>query len=418
MELVKNVSLQLDKNEKFKDIGISIRFMAPLSKELATLRSLLAIMICDRCEKYPTKKKMSDVQDCLYGTQISAQTVGYGKAQVLEIRTRVIDPRYVKDKNLLESVFEYIHEVLFHPLLNEAAFTEAKAVLKAKLMRLRDDPAQYVIAQGLRLAGKDSPLAVSSLGDLEALEKLTLADVKSIHQKLLHEDRIDMVICGAIDEAQMKELIAKQLPFKARELSPQSHYIFHTDSKSRYETEQRVVNQCNIFMMWQTNIGICDPDYYALRVANAMFGQYPTSLLFSEVREKRSLCYNILASLISFDGAMVVTTGVEAEHIEQAIDVIQKQFQRICEGNFDDELLTVSKTMIVNSLRASKDSMPSVIAQLYQNQVLNQNISIDERIKRIQAVNMDDVKRVFLNCRHCMSFVVCQEDKQDETDQK
>ena len=51
MELVKNVSLQLDKNDKFKDIGISIRFMAPLRKEIASLRSLLAIMICDRCEK-------------------------------------------------------------------------------------------------------------------------------------------------------------------------------------------------------------------------------------------------------------------------------------------------------------------------------------------------------------------------------
>ena len=48
--------------------------------------------------------------------------------------------------------------------------------------------------------------------------------------------------------------------------------------------------------------------------------------------------------------------------------------------------------------------------------MLNQSISIDERIKRIQAVTIDDVKRVFKNCRHCMSFVVCQEDDQDETD--
>ncbi len=416
MELVKNVSLQLDKNDKFKDIGISIRFMAPLRKEIASLRSLLAIMICDRCEKYPTKKQMSDIQDNLYGTQISAQTVGYGKAQVLEIRTRVIDPRYVKDKELLQSVFEYIHEALFHPLLNEAAFNEAKAVLKAKLMRLRDDAAQYVVAQGLRLAGAGNSLAISSLGDLEELEKLTLDDVLRAHKHLLHEERIDMIVCGPIDEAQITALIQQHLSFQARDVDLESHYVFHSEQASRYEKEQRVVNQCNIFMMWQTNIGICDADYYPLRVANAMFGQYPTSLLFREVREKRSLCYNILASLISFDGAMVVTTGVEAENIDQAIDVIHTQFQRIGNGEFDEELMTVSTTMIVNSLRASKDSMPSVIAQLYQNQVLNQSISIDERIKRIQAVTIDDVKRVFKNCRHCMSFVVCQEDDQDETD--
>lgn len=410
MELLKHGSLQLEKNEKFKDIGISIRFMAPLSKETASLRSLLAIMICDRCEKYPTKKQMSDIQDCLYGTLISAQTVGYGQAQVLEIRTKVIDPIYVKDKDLLESVFAYLHEVLFHPLLNEAAFDEAKAVLKAKLMRLRDDPAQYVIAQGLKLAGEGSPLAISSLGDLAMLDNITLDDIKRIHHQLLYEDRIDMIVCGPIDKAQITELIQKQLPFKERSVYPKSHYIFQSDRQSSYQEEQRAVKQCNIFMMWQTNTGVCDPDYYALRVANAMFGQYPTSLLFREVREKHSLCYNILASLISFDGAMIVTTGVERENIDKAIDLIQKQFECIASGNFKEDLLQVSKTMIINSLKASKDSMSSIIAQLYQNQVLDQNLSIDERISRIQSITGEDVKRVFQKCRHCMSFVVCQEE--------
>lgn len=411
MELLKHGFLQLEKNEKFKDIGISIRFMAPLSKETASLRSLLAIMICDRCEKYPTKKQMSDIQDCLYGTLISAQTVGYGQAQVLEIRTKVIDPTYVKDKDLLESVFAYLHEVLFHPLLTESAFQEAKAVLRAKLMRLRDDPAQYVIAQGLKLAGEGSPLAISSLGDLAMLDNLTLDDVKRIHRQLLYEDRIDMIICGPIDKEQITKLIQKQLPFKDRSVNPKSHYIFQNEHQSSCQKELRAVNQSNIFMMWQTNTGVCDPDYYALRVANAMFGQYPTSLLFREVREKHSLCYNISANLISFDGAMIVTTGVERENIEKAIELIQKQFECIASGNFKEDLLEVSKTMIINSLKASKDSMSSIIAQLYQNQVLDQNLSIDERISRIQSITGEDVKRVFQKCRHCMNFVVSQEEQ-------
>lgn len=411
MELFDNVSLQLEKNDKFKDIGISIRFMAPANSETATLRSLLAIMICDRCEKYPTKKQMSDIQDCLYGTVVNAQTVGYGQAQVLEIRTKVIDPRFVKEQNLLQDVFAYLQELLFHPLLNEAAFEEAKEVLKSKLMRLRDDSTQYVIAQGLKLAGEGSPLAICSLGDLSQIDKITLEDVKQIHQKLLNEDRIDMIVCGPIDEKQIIELIQSNLPFSDRNTELNTHYVLQSNQKGEYQKELRTVNQSSIFMIWQTNTGVCDPDYYALRVANAMFGQYPTSLLFREVREKRSLCYNILASLISFDGAMTVITGVENEHTDQAIDVIHEQFERIASGDFKDELLAVSKTMIINSLNASKDSMPSIIAQLYQNQVLNQELSIDERIALIQAVEREDVERVFKKCRHCLSFVVCQEDQ-------
>lgn len=411
MELFDNVSLQLEKNDKFKDIGISIRFMAPASSETATLRSLLAIMICDRCEKYPTKKQMSDIQDCLYGTVVNAQTVGYGQAQVLEIRTKVIDPRFVKEQNLLQDVFAYLQELLFHPLLNEAAFDEAKDMLKSKLMRLRDDSAQYVIAQGLKIAGEGTPLAISALGDLSQIDKITLEDVMEMHQKLLNEDRIDIIVCGPIDEKQIIEMIQANLPFSDRSIELNTHYVLQSNKNGDYQKELRTVNQSNIFMMWQTNTGVCDPDYYALRVANAMFGQYPTSLLFREVREKRSLCYNILASLITFDGAMTVITGVENEHIDQAIDVIHEQFECIASGNFKDDLLAVSKTMIINSLKASKDSMPSIIAQLYQNQVLKQELSIDERIARIQAVEREDVVRVFKKCRHCLSFVVCQEDQ-------
>ncbi len=414
MELFDHVSLQIEKTDKFKDIGISIRFMAPLSKETASLRSLLAIMICDRCDAYPSKKAMSDIQDCLYGLSLHAQTIGYGKAQVLEIRIKVIDPRYVKETDLLSSVFAYLHEVLFHPLFSEDAFAEAKEVLKAKLQRLRDDPAQYAIAQGLKLAGEGTPLAVSSLGDLEQLAQITLADVKAMHQKLLYEDRIDMIICGQVEEKEIIALIKEQLPFPARKNDPQSHYLFTKDSEPLLLKEKRKVKQCNILMIWQTNMDICDPDYYALRVANAMFGQYPTSLLFREVREKHSLCYTVFANLISFDGVLTVTTGVESEHTEEAIALIKQQFERIVNGDYPPELLDVSKTMIINSLKASKDAMPSVIAQLYQNQVLKQELSIDERMERIRKVSDEDVQRVFQNCAHRLSFVVCQEDDEHE----
>ncbi len=105
MEITKGVSLQIQQTDKFKDIGISIRFMAPLCKQTAALRSMLAIMMIDRCTAYPSKKEMSDIQDQLYGLSLGAQTVGYGKSQVLEFRCKLIDPHYVKEQDLFEANF-------------------------------------------------------------------------------------------------------------------------------------------------------------------------------------------------------------------------------------------------------------------------------------------------------------------------
>ncbi len=301
-------------------------------------------------------------------------------------------------------------QILFHPLLVEETFEEAKTVLLSKLQRIKDEPAQYVMMRGLQLGGAGSALGISSLGDLEVAKQATLADIQEAHRIMLEENRIDMIVCGNVAETTIQTMIREYLPFQARAVQADTHYIFH-GSDSQLTEEPRQINQCSIFMLWETNTDICASDYYAMRLANAMFGQYPTSLLFQEVREKHSLCYNIYSSLISFDGALGVTTGVEAEHVTDAIRLIHEQFQRIVNGDFDEHLLQVSKTMTINSLKASKDTMNGIIAEAYQNIVLKQKMSVNERIALFEKVEKADVIAAFKRCRHCLSFVVGKEVK-------
>ena len=42
-----------------------------------------------------------------------------------------------------------------------------------------------------------------------------------------------------------------------------------------------------------------------------------------------------------------VTTGIEKEHIDEVIELIREQIDVICQGNFSDELLEVSRKMII-----------------------------------------------------------------------
>lgn len=406
MQLCDGVNLYINTTDKFKDIGISIRFMVPLQKGKSALRSLLAIMICDRCNAYPTKKAMSDIQDHLYGTTLTAQTVGYGKAQVLEIRSKVIDPRYVEESNLLEETFAFLHEVIEHPLFQEDTLQESLTILKSKMQRAKDDPSQYVVARGLELGGAGTPLAISSLGEAEDLEGITLADIREIHQSILADSQIDIMICGRVEETTMVDLVRSSFSFAPRQVQIETHYAFAKEASNETVREYRDVTQSNIFMLWQTDMDICDKHYYALRLASGMFGQYPTSLLFQEVREKRSLCYSIYANLISFDGALGVTTGVEQENVEEAIRLIKEQFRKIADGEFDEHLMEVTKTMMINSLQATKDHMNSLIAQMYQNAVLQQTYSINDRIEMIRQITKEDVREAFARCRYQMSFVV------------
>ena len=102
MELTQGVTLRVLPSVKFKDVGIYVRFIHPLTPQFATKCSLMALMMSDRCEAYPTKQAMSRRSDELYGLSLGVQTVGYGAAQVMEMRARMIHPRFANSASFLE----------------------------------------------------------------------------------------------------------------------------------------------------------------------------------------------------------------------------------------------------------------------------------------------------------------------------
>ena len=415
MKIIDGVNLNAIPTQKFKDIGISIRFQNELKDETAAARSLLALMLCDRCKVYDTEEKMTKKQDELYGAVLGTQTLGYGKSHVIEFRCKVIHPSYVTNEDsYLKNVFSFLKEIIFHPLLNEEVFEESKKVLISKSKRMIDDPSQLVISEGLKAAGTNTPLGISSLGELKHIEKLCLQDVQNAYTSMLNEDCIQVLVCGDVLEKEIFSYV-KNFPFKERSQKFASYYVVSNDDEKQKKYMYKNISQSYLMMVWFTNISLLDTKYYALRLANAVLGQYSSSLLFQEVREKRSLCYTIYSNIISYDGVLGVTTGIEKEHIDEVIELIREQIDVICQGNFSDELLEVSRKMIINSIKSGRDNMNTLMAQEYQNILLNREWDTKIMIEHISKVTKEDVCEVMQLCKEKMVFVLTKEDS-DEKD--
>ena len=320
--------------------------------------------------------------------------------------------------SLLEHAFDFLQETLLHPLFTEDTLTENKAILQAKMERMRDEPSQYAVSQGLKLAGEGLPLGISALGEIEHIEEITLDEVQKAHQRLFQEDRIDVLVCGDVQESYLKELVEARFSSSRRDAVFKSYYAADMDKEAKESVEYRHISQSSIMMTWFTDTSMTDQDYFALKIANAMFGQYPTSFLFQEVREKNSLCYSVYSNMISYDGALGVTTGVEKEHIQKAIDLIKQQFQKLCDGEFADDLIDISKTMVVNSLLATKDSMQSLLALTYQNAILGKERTVDDLVDYMKEVTRQDIQRAAQKCRLVYTFVLTDKEDEHEEDRK
>ena len=411
-ELSKGVRLNCIKTNKFKDICMSINFISNNEQMSATQRTLLSMMLVDRSALYNTKQKMNQICDHLYGCTLGSRVVAYGKGHCVELRSKIINPVYIHENhNILNDWINFIHEIIFNPCLDENVFDENKTILESRIKRKDDDAQSYTISKVFEYVGENEPLSIHVKGTLNCLNECNLQNIKEEYQKLIQENQIEIVICGDFDENQMIKMIDSKLNFSDRNSNLELNYLINSNEKG-INVEDKDQPQTNIAMMFATNTDIFDSKYPALKVANAMFGQLPSSFLFRVVREEHSLCYSISSHLISYDGGCLVTTGIEKENVEKTIQLILEQLQKCKDGQFDDELLDTTKNMLVNALKNSLDEMSSIIGYAFTNSILKRYYPIENNIKDVMNVTKEDCIEVFNRMKYLGTYV-CQTKEDD-----
>ena len=409
-----NVDITILNTNKFKDILISVRFLNNFTKESALNRLVLSLMLQDRTNKYNTKDKFVKQLDLMYGAIGSVKASNNGLAHALSFNTKVINDKFTTTK-LLESQFELLNEMIFNPLkdqelLSKETFSEAIINLKSMISRRNDRPSSFAFDKVLNLLGKDYALSDSALPSFDEVEKITLQGVTNEYNNALQTNKVDIIIIGDVDNDLIKQYTKKHLSFESREINIESEYAIKPFDLVE-ESITKKIDQSVLALAFTTNISIGSNDYFKLRVANAIFGQLPTSLLFQQVREKNSLCYSIYSNILPYEASMVVTTGIEKANVEKAKELILIQFESMKSGNFSDEDFETSKLMLIDSINQSNDDVISLLNFNYQNIILDSNRDFDSCINTILATTKDDVIEIFKQINHVVTFTLLQEDK-------
>ena len=126
---------------------------------------------------------------------------------------------------------------------------------------------------------------------------------------------------------------------------------------------------------------------------NTILGNSPESRLFNNVREKKSLAYNISSSYSKNDGIMVIITGIDCDKYEVAIEAIKEELLVMQNGGFTNEELTSAKKLIISSLKEFED-FPSAIAEYYFAKDYLGNDDAKTAIKKIQNVTKEEIMNI------------------------
>lgn len=389
------------KSDKFKTNLISVSFQSEINRETVTKRSLLPYVMRSATEKYPSKKELNTYLESLYGASLSTTVEKRGKTHNIKFYLSLANEKFLSHSEpLLEEGIDLLKEVLLKPCFINGAFKQQvveveKRLLKEYIESIYDDKVSYSLQKLVELMCQNESFSITSIGYVEDLEKITPEVLVETYQKMLTEDQISITVAGDINHDSVYNCFKKHLQFNVPSTNAQ---IIDQEDKQIEEVkvvkEEQDISQGKLNIGYRTHTRIGDEDYLPLLVFNGMFGGYAHSKLFMNVREKASLCYYCASRLDNYKGLMYVYSGIEAQNYEKAIEIIKKQLQDMVDGNFTDKEIDLAKKSLINSKLESLDQASGMMAHENLNALLSHPLTVEEWINEVNAVSVEDVKRV------------------------
>ena len=279
-------------------------------------------------------------------------------------------------------------DLLRRPLLPADQLEAGRATCLQELRSIDDEPSHKLMIE-LRRRQYPDPWGRSSHGDDPSLRATTIDDVRKFHEHHYRPESTILALAGNFDWTRLcdeiEQLFGDWRPGTARE--PVGGKSDHTSTHIPFQS-----NQSHVGVAY-TTIPYKHPDYFQAWAAVGVLSSGSSSRLFTEVREKRGLCYTVYASLhTQRDRASVLCyAGTTAERAQETLDVTIGELERLGKGIEQSELSRL-KARIKSSLIMQQESTSARSGALGRDWYhLGRARSLDEVGKLVDALTADSI---------------------------
>ena len=293
-------------------------------------------------------------------------------------------------------------DIILKPSLKDDQFELARQLAIDEVLSLDDDPRHKVMLK-LREQFYPSPLGRNTIGDIAELKALTTRISGQIIKDKFNLSQTIFSVAGKYDfdaVCQQIERLFESEPQKGDEsvtLGPSQGKYTHIDNDGA---------QVHIGLMTET-IKPTDEDYYNARIAISVLSGGMSARLFTEVREKRGLCYAIGARYHGLKEAagIMCYAGTTPDKAQDTLDCVIGEFNRLIEGVTEDEIARAKvglKSSLILQSESSSSRAGAIGGDYYR---LGRIRSLDEIKDKIEATSVDSVL-AFLRANPFREFTV------------
>jgi len=295
----------------------------------------------------------------------------------------------------LKIAVDVLSDITINSVFDVEEMEKEKEVVIEEIGMYEDNPDELVNDMINEIFWSEHPLGKNILGSKESVSSITRQDVISFVKHYYTKDNIIVSAVGNFDENNLIEIITKF--FKKM---PENHgekfeipESFKIGKPQFIKKDIKQVHYC-LAMPGPSQV---DNSKYAFGILSSVIGGGMSSRLFQEIREKYGFVYTIYSYTQSHinSGMFVVYFACNEKNTDKVLELIFQELKKIKKEGITEEELFRGKQQLKGNIILSLENTSSRMRRQASSIIYYKKlVKIDEVIKLIDSVTLDDIRRV------------------------
>ena len=297
-------------------------------------------------------------------------------------------------KNLTPTL-DILLDMVSEPLFKKGDIERERNVILEEIKMYNDLPSSRAAILLDQLLWQDHPLGQEVIGYSSTVKKIGYSDLTNFKNKYYIPSAMVISFSGAYCKEKIIDLLKKKIKKNASKVNLNTT-LPSACTGLGIKTEKKSLEQSHLCVGFRS-VPYSSPQRLVVQLINIILGANMSSRLFEELREKKSLCYDISTELRKYkdSGAFLIHAGLDKSKIVIALRTILNELNKIKEKEILSKELTRAKDYFLGQTAMSLERPQGRMFYLAENYLTLGKIENFATIKkRIGAVSASAIKKL------------------------
>jgi len=299
---------------------------------------------------------------------------------------------YIK---ILEKHFDIaldaLSDIIQNPKFDGKLMEKEKKVVLEEIKMVHDDPRYYQWVLFQKNLFKKHPTRNPVYGEEETVKNLSREDLLAFHQTYYVPNNMVISVAGDIKDKAVK--IKRKFSGMRKERILRSKKVSEPRQTARKKVmEKRKLKHSYLVLGYKVGSRM-KKDSYALDIIHAILGRGQSGRLFSEIRTKRGLAYEVgvYHEAESDYGIFAAYLSTPKENITRAVNLIKKEFDKL--KNISQEDVNDAKTYIEGLYSLDYEDSQKQAELLAEWEFISDAKEADRYLGKIKKVSVEEIRK-------------------------